>query len=93
MVRATLRGLDYTIKNPDEAFTIVREVIPEITDEDAPVQRQVLDASIEQWQSDKLGFSSPEAWQASVDFMKETGLFEGEVEAEALYTNKFVEAQ
>jgi NitT/TauT family transport system substrate-binding protein len=93
MVRATLRGLDYTIKNPDEAFTIVREVIPEIKDEDAPVQRQVLDASLEQWRSDKLGFSNPEAWQASVDFMKETGLLEGEVEAAQLYTNKFVEAQ
>jgi NitT/TauT family transport system substrate-binding protein len=91
MVKATLRGIDYTINNPDETFEIVRRVIPEISDEDAPTQRQVLDASIELWRSDELGVSSQQAWQDSVDFMKETGLLENNVEPETLYTNKFVE--
>jgi NitT/TauT family transport system substrate-binding protein len=91
MVRATLRGLEHTIANPEETFTTVREVIPEMTDADAPIQRQVLNASIELWRSDNLGVSSQEDWQESIDFMLETGLLEKAVEAEKLYTNQFVE--
>jgi NitT/TauT family transport system substrate-binding protein len=90
MVRASLRGLEYTLANPDEAFDIVREVIPEMTDEEAPTQRQVLDVSLELWQSDQPGMSSQEDWQASVDFMAKTGLLENAVETQKLYTNQFV---
>ncbi len=93
MVRASLKGLSATIDNPDEAFEIVRQVIPEMTDEDAPVQRQVLAASIELWRSDQLGLSSRQAWQDSVDFMQTAGLLEGAVEVDQLYTNRFVDAQ
>lgn len=93
MVRASLRGLEYTINNPDEAFEIVRTTIPEITDEDAPTQRQVLDASIELWRSDTLGLSNEQYWQDSVDFMQETGLLENSVEVNSLFTNQFVQSQ
>lgn len=92
-VRATLRGLAYTIDNPDEAFTIARQAVPEITDEDAPTQRAVLDASIELWRSDQLGLSSAQAWSDSAEFMLETGLIESPVEVDELYTNEFVEDQ
>lgn len=93
MVRASLKGLDHTIKNPEEAFGIVREVVPEMTDEDAPVQRQVLDVSIELWKSDSLGVTSQEDWQATMDVMTETGLLEEPVEIEKVYTNQFVEGE
>ena len=93
MAQATLRGLEYTINNPDEAFEIVRQVIPEMTDDDAPTQRQVLDASIELWRTDSLGVSSEQAWQDSVKFMQQTGLLENEVEVNQLYTNQFVQGQ
>ena len=91
MVRATLRGLADAIANPDEAFAIVRQVIPEITDETAPTQRQVLADSIELWRSDQLGVSDPQAWQESVDFMTESGLLEEPVEVGQLYTNEFID--
>lgn len=92
MVRATLHGLKDTIDHPDDAFAIARKVIPEITDDKAPTQRKVLDDSIKLWQSDKLGESNPQAWQASVEFMSKTGLLQKTLEPETLYTNKFVEA-
>lgn len=93
MVRATLRGVRETMADPDEAFAVVRQVIPEMTEDAAPVQRQVLASSIELWRSDPLGVSSPQAWQDSVQFMSETGLLEKPVEADSLYTNEFVETQ
>ncbi len=91
MVRATLRGLADTIANPDEAFAIVRRVIPEITDEQAATQRQVLADSIKLWQSEQPGWSDRQAWQESVDFMRETGLVDKPVELDKLYTNQFIE--
>lgn len=90
LVQGTLRGLQYTIDNPDEAFEIVRTAVPEITDDDAPTQRAVLDASIDLWLSDELGVSSAEAWAESAAFMAETGLIETPVDAETLYSNEFV---
>jgi len=93
MVRATLRGINYTIAHPDEAFEIARKVIPEITDAAAPVQKQVLEASIALWKTDQPGVSSRQAWQDSVDFMQATGLFKGTVKVDDLFTNQFVSAK
>ncbi|MDM8529067.1 ABC transporter substrate-binding protein [Anaerolineales bacterium HSG24] len=90
MVRASLRGLQYAIDNPDEAFEIVRQEVTAMTDEDAPTQRMVLDASIELWKTDQFGKTSPEHWVKSVEFMKETGLIENDVDIERLYSNDFV---
>lgn len=90
MVKASLRGVAYTVENPDEAFDIVRGFIPEMTDEDAPTQRAVLDASIELWRTDQPGISSDEAWQVSADFMRNSGLVDSAVEVDKLYTNEFV---
>ena len=93
VVRATLRGLEETISNPDEAFAMARQIIPEITDEEAPTQRQVLDASISLWRTDTPGISNPDAWRDSVDFMLASGLLtaESNINVDRLFTNKFVE--
>ncbi len=90
LVRGTLRGVEYTIANPDESFAVVRQVIPEITDDDAPTQRAVLEASIELWRSDQPGISDPQAWAGSAEFMLATGLIEAPVDVDTLYTNEFV---
>jgi NitT/TauT family transport system substrate-binding protein len=93
MVRATLRGLKDTLENPDEAFIIVRQVIPEMTDDKATIQRKVLEDSIKLWQTEQLGVSDVQAWQDSIDFMHQTGLLNQPLEPEGLFTNKFVETQ
>ena len=90
MVRATLRGLEYTLAHPDEAFAIARRAVPEITDKDAPTQRAVLEASLALWRSDVLGVSDPRAWSDSAKFMLATGLIQSAADVEKLYTNQFV---
>ena len=94
LVKASLRGLKHTMDNPDDAFAVVRKVIPEISDKDAPVQRKILDASIALWRTDKPGLSSRESWQVSLDFMKATGLLKSgqDMKVDSLYTNRFVDA-
>jgi len=91
MVRASLRGLEYTLAHPDEAFAIARKAVPEITDQDAPTQRAVLEASMVLWRSDRLGVSDPQAWSDSAKFMLDTGLISSAVDVAKLYTNQFVE--
>ncbi|MFQ5576916.1 MAG: ABC transporter substrate-binding protein [Anaerolineae bacterium] len=90
LVRGALRGLSYTIQNPDEAFEITRRFVPDMTDEDAPTQRAVLEAAIQLWRTDRPGLSDPQAWADSAAFMLNSGLIESAVEVDTLYTNQFV---
>jgi NitT/TauT family transport system substrate-binding protein len=90
IVRATQRGLLYTIGHPDEAFQIARSIIPEMSDDIAVVQRQVLEASIELLRSDMPGYTSQQAWQDSVGFMRQSGLLDKPVDVNTLYTNRFM---
>lgn len=91
VVRAALRGLQYTLDHPDEAFEISLEFIPEMKSTDIPLQKAVLLKSVEVWRSDRLGESSQAAWQASVDFMKAVGLIQEAPAVNQLFTNRFVE--
>ncbi|OQY45140.1 MAG: hypothetical protein B6242_11230 [Anaerolineaceae bacterium 4572_78] len=90
MVKATLKGIAYAIENPDETFQIAREVVPEITDETAPIQKSVLNASITLWQSSSMGMTDREAWQESMDFMVAMKLIDEAIDIDSLHTNEFV---
>ncbi len=93
LVRGFLRGLQYTIDHPDEAFNLSRPFIPDMTDADAPTQKKVLEASIELWQSDRPGISDPQAWAVSVAFMHESGLIESDMNPDKMFTNQFVNSE
>jgi len=90
IVRAMLRGLRDTLDDPDAAFDICRRYVPEIDDESAPLQRAVLQESINFWRADDLGRSDAAAWQTSQAFMRRIGLIETEVEVSTLFTNDFI---
>lgn len=92
MVSAALKGLEYTLLHPDEAFEIAVEFIPEMKTADQPLQKAVLHRSVQLWQTDRLGESTDTAWQASVDFMKAVGFIQDAPQVSELYTNRFVEA-
>jgi NitT/TauT family transport system substrate-binding protein len=92
MVSAALKGLQYTLDHPDEAFDISLEFIPEMKSADIPLQKAVLYKSVEVWMSDQLGESSAESWQTSVDFMKAVGFIQEAPKISDLFTNRFVEA-
>jgi len=89
MVGAFVKGIEYTIAHPDEAFEITRKAIPEMDDETAKLQRAVLDECITYWQADRPGYSEPAAWEQSVALLQHLGLM-GEVSPTDLYSNEFV---
>jgi NitT/TauT family transport system substrate-binding protein len=91
VVRAFLRGLADTVRDPEEAFETSREAIPEMDAEAAELQRRVLQESIRFWHAEKLGWSEAEDWQEMVAFMETLGLVPEGLDPNVLFTNAFVE--
>jgi NitT/TauT family transport system substrate-binding protein len=91
VVRAALRGLRDTLDDPDTAFDICRRHVPEIDDDSAPLQRAVLEESLNFWRADDLGYSDPAAWEASQAFMRQSGQIESEADVSTMFTNDFIE--
>lgn len=93
MVRASLRGVAYTLENPDEAFAIALEYVPEAGGENEAINRAIFDATLAYWQPREgvtPGITSLEEWAAASAFMARIGLVEQEVAADELFTNEFV---
>ena len=89
-VGAFLKGLRYTIDNPDEAFTLSESHIPNFTDLDAAVQKEVLETSMEQWEAEQLGYSDPQAWENMQNVLLDMGLISEEQDLSKAFTNQFI---
>ena len=89
-VGAFLKGLSDTIANPDEAFKTSESYIPNFSQLDADVQKQVLDTSIEQWKTERLGYSDPQAWENMQDVLLEMGLITEKMDLNKAFTNEFI---
>lgn len=93
MVRAMLRGIQYTLDHPDEAFDIAVRFVPEAAAE-LETNRAIFDASLLLWrpaEGEKLGFTDPEIWPATAKMMAESGLVDKVVSTDGVWTNQIVE--
>ncbi len=90
LVRAFLRGLRYTIDRPEEAFEICLQYVPEAGGDNREAQMAVLKESIKFWESGRLGYSDPSAWETSQEFMLQVGLVETGTDVEEMFTNQFI---
>jgi NitT/TauT family transport system substrate-binding protein len=88
-VHAFLRGLADTLADPDAAFEICREYV-EGLDENEAAQRAVLNATLQYWQGEPLGWSDLSAWQATAQVMEEAGLLENQVDPSSSFSNEFL---
>jgi NitT/TauT family transport system substrate-binding protein len=93
VVRATQRAIEATLANPDEAFEIALEFVPEAGGENRAANRAIFDASLAYWTpapGAKPGATSPDAWQAATELMQRIGLIESAPVIEELYTNEYL---
>jgi NitT/TauT family transport system substrate-binding protein len=93
MVAATLKGIDYSISHPDEAFTICEKYVENLSGlpaKDKEVQRQVLAASIDLWKADRMGFSDPQAWQNMHDLLLQMKLLTKPLDLSKAFSNNFL---
>lgn len=89
-VGAFLKGLEDTIANPDEAFSIGESYIPNFTDLDADVQKEVLEISVEQWKAERLGHSDPQAWENMQNVLLAMDLIPEKMDLNKAFTNEFI---
>jgi len=92
MVQATLKvkGIQFTVENPEEAYEISFEYVEGLEEAERDVQMEVLQTSIELYQTDPFGASDPEAWQNMVDVLTRMGLLEESINLDEAYTNEFI---
>ncbi|MGF1505608.1 MAG: ABC transporter substrate-binding protein [Anaerolineae bacterium] len=90
-VGAFATALRDTIDNPDEAFGIATQYVEGLDDPDvAPIARQVLDASVDLWDAEQLGYSELETWVNTQDLLLSADLLTDEQDLEAAFTNAFL---
>lgn len=90
MVRAVLKGIQDTIQNPDEAYSISEKYVEALAQADAKVQKEVLATSIELWKTDRTGFSNPQAWENMQSVLLEMNLIQQPLELEKAFRNDFL---
>lgn len=89
MVGAFLRGLQDTITNPEEAYTISLAFVEGLEPNDT-VQMQVLTASIEFWRAERLGSIHPEAWENMRAVLVDLGQVSEALDVSLAYSNEFI---
>lgn len=90
MARALARGIEDTISNPDEAYTISLQFVENLADQDKTVQMQILNTSIEFWKAEKIGYSDPQAWENMNDLLVKMDLIPSPVDLTKAFTNEFI---
>lgn len=90
MVNALLKGIHDTIGYPDEAYELSKAHVESLAQADEALQKSILAASIENWQTDRLGFSQPAGWQNMQQVLLEMGLLKETLTLEDAYTNEFI---
>jgi NitT/TauT family transport system substrate-binding protein len=90
MVTATLRGLQDTLDDPAAAFEICRRYVEGLEQVEQEVQYQVLEASIEFWRADRLGYSDPQAWENMQSVLLSMGSLTSPIDISRAYTNDFI---
>jgi NitT/TauT family transport system substrate-binding protein len=89
MVAATLRGINFTSVHTDDAFENSKNFVESLAQADQGVQRAVLEASVQLYQLDPLGYSEPAAWENMETLLLDMGLLSGSLDLEAAYSNDF----
>lgn len=89
MVKALLRGIDDTIKNPDEAMKVTAKFVEGFKTDDA-IQKAVLVATIENMKGAKLGVSDAAAWSNTQDILLTMGQVKDKADVNTFFTNEFV---
>ncbi len=89
-VRATLRGLNYTIHYPDDAYNISTKYVEGLAEADRDVQMEILNTAIAYWKGDPLGYADPAAWEKMQKVLLDMGLISDANALNGAYTNDFI---
>jgi NitT/TauT family transport system substrate-binding protein len=90
MVTAFLRGVEDAANNPAEAYEISKKYVENLAQADENTQKEILAKSISFWQTEKPGYSDPEAWENMNNLLFAMGLIPEKIDINAAYSNDFL---
>lgn len=90
MVRAFLRGVADTAADPQAAFEIATKYVENLAQSDLAAQKAVLDASIELYQQQPLGYSDPQSWENMQAVLIDMGLLTAPLDLAKAYSNDYL---
>jgi NitT/TauT family transport system substrate-binding protein len=99
VVRATLRGINDTIADPEAAFESSLKQVPE-AGQNRNLQLEILRETVKLMQANPADSDRPEpqpgwtdraVWEQTQDFLLEAGLIEKKGNVDDMFTNRFVE--
>jgi len=90
MVRATLKGIEDTTKDPDAAYEISKIYVENLAQADEKTQKKVLTTSIEFYGNDPVGYANPDAWVNMQDILLKMGFLAEPLDLSQAYTNEFI---
>ena len=92
VTRAMLRGIQYTLAHPDEAFAISLRAVPEAGGAHEAANRAIFDAALRFWQprDGQFGRTALSQWIEAEQFMRKMGLLQHDVDVSHAFTNQFV---
>jgi NitT/TauT family transport system substrate-binding protein len=93
LVQATLKGVAYSLKFPDEAFDICKNYVEGLDQTNQGVQKNVFMATLEFWKTDRPGYSKPEAWENMQKVLLDMSMLNQPLDLNKAYSNAFVEAK
>jgi NitT/TauT family transport system substrate-binding protein len=91
MTRSISLGLADVLLDPDAAFEVCKKYVENLDQADQEIQREVLEASIEYWKADQLGYSTPQAWENMQEILLDMGLLTQPLDLSQAYTNEFID--
>ena len=89
---AFLKGLADSIADPAAAYDVSIKYVDELAQADRATQMEVLQRSIQLWQTNSPGRSDPEAWTNMRDTLLKMGLLQAPVDLSRAFSNDFVDA-
>lgn len=88
-MRATAKGYQYSIDDPDQAAAILLKAVPELNQELVAASQKYLAA---EYQADapRWGEMKPEVWKDYADFMFNNQLIDKNIDTQNAFTNQFL---
>src|SRR5262249_36517015 len=93
LIKATLKGFEYTSAHPQEAVKISEKYVPGLNDPGAAADAlAVLQATIPLWQNGagKPGNNDAQAWQSMESFLRANSLLKKPVDASKAISNAYL---
>jgi NitT/TauT family transport system substrate-binding protein len=90
MIQAILKATQDTIANPNEAYEISKKYVEALAQADEKVQKQVLNASIDLWKTNRPGYSDPQAWENMQKVLLDMGMLKQTMDLKSAFNNEFL---